>query len=86
MSTFHLRIVTTDGIAYDDTAQKIIARTIVGDVCILSGHADYVTSVASGSVKVTTENGDTKEARCLSGILSVKNDKAHLIVNKFEWK
>lgn len=35
MSTFHLQIVTPDRMAYDGQAERVILRTVNGDVAIL---------------------------------------------------
>lgn len=85
MNTFHLQIVTPDGLFFDDKAQKLTVRTIEGDVGILSGHTDYVTPLANGLARVTTEMGDTKTAKCGSGILSVKKGIVRIASDSFEW-
>lgn len=41
MSTFHLQIVTPDRMAYDGQAERVILRTVNGDVAILARHIDY---------------------------------------------
>ncbi|MCC8160570.1 MAG: F0F1 ATP synthase subunit epsilon [Oscillospiraceae bacterium] len=86
MNTFHLQIVTPDGLMYDGQAQKIVVRTTEGDVCILSGHADYVTPAAAGQSRVTDENGTEKTAWCQGGLLSVKKGLTRLAADEFEWK
>lgn len=85
MSTFHLQIVTPKGLFFDGYAQKLIARTIEGDVGILSGHSDYVTALDSGVVSVTGENGDVRTAKSGGGILSVKKGITRLVADSFEW-
>ncbi len=45
MNTFHLQIVTPDGLMFDGDAEKLLVRTTEGDVGIMSGHCDYVTPV-----------------------------------------
>lgn len=85
MNIFHLQIVTPEGMFFDGQAEKLIVRTIEGDVCILGGHSDYVTPLATGNARVTAENGDTKTARCSGGLLSVKKGTARLVANTFEW-
>ena len=53
MNTFHLQIVTPDGLMFDGDAEKLLVRTTEGDVGIMSGHCDYVTPVDTGMAKVT---------------------------------
>ena len=67
MNTFHLQIVTPDGLMFDGDAEKLLVRTTEGDVGIMSGHCDYVTPVDTGEARVTT-NCDVRTAAC-SGCL-----------------
>lgn len=84
MNTFHLQIVTPDGLVFDAQAEKLIVRTVVGDVGILSGHCDYVTPVDTGLAKVYI-NGEEKRAACSGGILNVKKGIVRLVAGTFEW-
>ena len=45
MSTFHLKISTPDGLLFDSEVERVRARMIDGDVCLLAHHADYVSAV-----------------------------------------
>lgn len=75
MNTFHLQIVTPDGLMYDGQARKIVVRT-----------ADYVTPAAAGQSRVTDENGAEKTAWCQDGLLSVKKGLVRLAADEFEWQ
>ena len=48
MSTFHLKISTPDGLLFDGEVERVRARMIDGDVCLLAHHADYVSAVGAG--------------------------------------
>lgn len=85
MSTFHMQIVTPDGMFFDGQAQKAVVRTTEGDVCILAGHADYVAPVATGLSRITDENGQEKTAASSGGLISVKNGTMRLVATTFEW-
>lgn len=85
MNTFHLQIVTPDGLMFDSEAEKLLVRTTEGDVGILAGHADYVSPVATGIAKVTLEGGETKIAACSGGLLSVKKGITRIAAGTFEW-
>ena len=61
MNTFHLQIVTPDGLMFDGDAEKLLVRTTEGDVGIMSGHCDYVTPVDTRVARVTS-NGDVRTA------------------------
>lgn len=83
--TFHLQIVTPDGLLFDGQAERILVRTTEGDVGILSGHSDYVSPVATGMTRVTFGGGEVKTAACSGGFISVKRGITRLVANTFEW-
>ena len=86
MATFHLQIVTPDRKAYDAQAERIILRTVNGDVCILSRHIDYVAPLAIGEARVTDEQGNVRRAACAGGMLSVANNVVRVMATTFEWE
>ena len=57
--TFHLQIVTPDRKVFDGEAEKIIVRTVNGDVCILARHIDYAAPLGIGEARVTDAEGNT---------------------------
>ena len=84
MKTFHLQIVTPDGLYFDGEAEKLIVRASTGDVCILPRHADYVTALGMGQARITTD-GDVRKAACIGGMLSVVGNEVRLLPTTFEW-
>ena len=84
MSTFHLQIVTLDGLSFDGEAEKLIVRTIDGDVCILPRHINLVTALGMGEAKVFAD-GAVRRAACIGGLLSVANNEVKLVPTTFEW-
>jgi len=84
MSTFSLQIVTPDGLFFDGQAEKLVVRTVSGDVCILARHCDYVTALGMGEAQVFLENGK-RTAACIGGMLSVTGGRVRLVPTTFEW-
>ena len=84
MNTFNLKIVTLDGIEYDSDVFSVVARTEVGDVCILNGHTDYVAPIEIGKVKIKEESGE-KIAACAGGFISVSNSQVRIVATTFEF-
>ena len=84
MNTFKLRIATLDGQIFDGEAEKLLVRTIDGDVCILPGHISYVTALGMGEARVYV-NGEIKRAACIGGLLTVSKDEVRLVPTTFEW-
>lgn len=84
MRTFHLEVVTPDGCAFDGEAISLLARTDIGDVEILAGHADYLAVLTVGSARIRTMEGD-KLAAVSGGFLSVDKKSVKLIATTFEF-
>ena len=85
MSVFHLRIVTADGEFFNGEAQRVLVRTIDGDVSILANHIPYLTALGMGECRVTGADGETRRAACIGGMLSVRDNQVNLAATTFEW-
>lgn len=84
MSSFHLQIVTPDGLFYDGQAEKLNLRAAQGGLTILPRHTNFVTTVGMGPAHVSVD-GKTRLAACIGGMLSVINGEVRLIATTFEW-
>ena len=84
MSTFHLQIVTPDGLFYDGEAESISVRAVTGNLTILPRHINYVTPLGMGAAKVVT-NGQPRMAACIGGMLAVTDGQVRVIATTFEW-
>lgn len=85
MATFHLQIVTPDRMVFDGEAEKIIVRTLGGDVCILARHIDYAAPLSTGEARVTDAEGNTRTAALSGGMISVSGGEARVMGTTFEW-
>ena len=84
MRTFHLEIVTPDGLEFDGEAESLLVHTTEGDVEILCGHMDYIAAVDVGRARVLV-NGESKAASCAGGFLSVSGGEVRLVAVTFEF-
>lgn len=84
MSTFSLQIVTPDGLFFDGQAEKLVVRTVTGDVCILARHCNFVAALGMGEAQVFLEN-EKRTAACIGGMLSVTEGNVRLVPTTFEW-
>lgn len=84
MSSFRLQIVTPDGSVFDGEAEALRLRTTEGYVSIRAHHADYIAALEVGMVSVT-QNGETKNAACGGGFLSVSKGEVKLVATTFEY-
>ena len=85
MSTYHLEVVSMDGLDLDGEVQKLLLRTIDGDVEILARHTDYCTAIGMGTARVTMEDGTERKAACIGGMLSVLKGEVKVFPTTWEW-
>ena len=86
MATFPLRIGTPDGLLFEGDAERIICRTIHGDLAILAGHINYCTALGMGQAQVVLADGTRRSAACIGGMLTVINGTCRLMATTWEWK
>ena len=85
MKSFHLKIVTPEGVSYDGQAESITVNTITGYMGVLAGHIDITTALDSGEARVIID-GTARSADCQNGLLSVQNGEVTLLPAVFRWK
>lgn len=84
MASFRLQIVTPDGCFYDGEAEKLCLRSTMGEIGILANHIDIVTALGMGEARIT-QNGETKKAACMGGMLAVTGGEVKVVATTFEW-
>ena len=84
MTSFPLKIVTPDGLAFDGQAEELIVRTTTGDLGILAGHISCVAPLGMGQASIVT-GGVRRTGACIGGMLSMINNEATLLPSSFEW-
>ncbi len=85
MSTFHLQITTMDGLIFDGNVQRITLRSAHGDLAILARHINYCTAIGMGTARVILEDGTTRKAACIGGMLTMMNGECRVIPTTWEW-
>ena len=86
MKTFPLHIGTPDGLLFEGNVEKVICRTITGDLAILSGHSNFCTALGMGESTVVMEDGSRRAAACIGGMLSMMNGTCRVMATTWEWK
>lgn len=84
MKSFHLKIATPDGLDYEGDIESLLVRTAEGDAEILAGHADFLSALGTGRVRITA-NGEKRFASASGGFVSVKNGEVSLVCTTFEF-
>lgn len=83
--TFHLQVVTPDGMAFEGEAEKLSVRTQDGIIGILPNHIDYVAPLGMGEAVITEPEGQVRRAACIGGMVAVHSGSVRLVATTFEW-
>lgn len=76
----HVRVVVPEGEIWAGTADRVIAKTLDGDIGILTGHTPVLGILATGSlVRILPEAGSWVQAAVAGGFLSVADDKVSIL-------
>ena len=84
MTSFPLKIVTPDGLIFDDNAEMVIVRTITGDMAFLARHINCVAPLGMGRATVVVD-GKKRYAACIGGMITVVDGTVTLVPTTFEW-
>ncbi len=84
-NTFHLQIVTVDGLEYEGDVQRLTFRSTHGDLAILARHINYCTAVGMGTARVLMEDGTERTAACIGGMCSMMDNECRLLPTTWEW-
>ncbi len=85
MTTFPLRIGTPDGLLFSGNVERVMCRSITGDLAILAGHSNYCTALGMGEAYIVLEDGTKRTAACIGGMLSMMDGECHLLPTTWEW-
>lgn len=86
MRTFPLQIGTPDGLLFQGEAERVVCRSITGDLAILAGHCNFCTALGMGEAHVVLPDGTTRTAACIGGMLSMMDGECSLLATTWEWK
>lgn len=78
--TLHVRVVVPEGEVWAGNADRVIAKTLDGDIGVLTGHTPVLGILATGSVvRILPEAGSWIQAAVSGGFLSVADDKVSIL-------
>ena len=86
MKTFPLCIGTPDGLLFEGEAERVVCRSITGDLAILAGHSNFCTALGMGEAHVVLPDGTRRNAACIGGMLSMMNGTCRLLATTWEWE
>ncbi len=83
--TFHLQVISVNGIFYDDEAIEIIVPCDDGELAILAGHEEMILAIYEGIIKIKDPKGNWIIGVVSIGSVQVTVDnKCYVIVNTVE--
>lgn len=84
MAELALKIVTPEKLAYEGKAEKLLVRTVTGDIAVLPGHTPYVAPLGVGELSVTVA-GKKRRGVCIGGMICAMGSAVTLLPAAFEW-
>lgn len=85
MTTFPLRIGTPDGLLFEGNVERVVCRSITGDLAILANHMNYCTALGMGEAYIVLEDGTKRSAACIGGMITMIDGECHLLPTTWEW-
>jgi F-type H+-transporting ATPase subunit epsilon len=83
--TLQVELVVPDGEIWSGEAQMVIAKTLEGDIGVLTGHAPVLGILAEGSVvriRPQEGGGDEVSAAVSSGFFSIADDRVSILARQ----
>ena len=84
MSTFSLKIISTDKVFYDGKCEYLVIPTIDGEKGILAHHENMVIAVEIGELRFRKPDGEWETAVVSKGFAEIVNNRASVLVNTAE--
>jgi F-type H+-transporting ATPase subunit epsilon len=83
-SLLQVSVVAADKEVWSGLASMVVARTTEGEIGVLPGHEPMLAVLASGEVRVTTEDGTKITANAEGGFLSIENNNVQVVASAAE--
>jgi F-type H+-transporting ATPase subunit epsilon len=85
--TLHVRLVVPEGEVWAGNAERVVAKTLDGDIGVLTGHTPVLGVLAAGSVVRILPEGSSGtsgwvQAAVGGGFLSVADDKVSILARQ----
>ena len=84
MPPLNVSVVSADHEVWSGEAKQIVAKTMIGEIGILTGHEPVLAILDVGEVRITLEDGTVVKARAEDGFLSVEHDTVTVVARNAE--
>jgi F-type H+-transporting ATPase subunit epsilon len=74
-----IELVAADRVVWSGQASEVLARTVAGDLGVLSGHAPLLSLIVPGVVEIKPLEGDMVRAAVAEGFLSVADNHVSIL-------
>ncbi|EYT56199.1 ATP synthase F0F1 subunit epsilon [Leucobacter sp. UCD-THU] len=78
----NVSVVSADREVWTGEAAQVVAKTVEGEIGILSGHEPLLALLAQGEVRVTTAGGEKVAVDAEGGFLSVDHDTVTIVAGR----
>lgn len=77
-------VVSADHEVWSGEAKQLVAKTMIGEIGILTGHEPILAILDVGEVRITLEDGKVIKASAEDGFLSVEHDVVTVVARNAE--
>lgn len=77
--SLEVSLVSADRTVWSGEAERVLARTLRGELGIMTGHTPLLGILAEGEVRITTAGGEVFSAEVDGGFLSVSNNRVLVV-------
>ena len=74
-----VNLVAADHEVWSGEASLVVAKTVIGEIGIMTGHEPILGVLAAGEVRITLEDGNKIIANAQDGFLSVESDVVTIV-------
>ena len=74
-----IELVAADRVVWSGQASEVLARTVEGDLGVLSGHAPLLSLLVARVVEITPLEGEMVRAAISEGFISVANNHVSIL-------
>ena len=82
--TFRLKIISPDGIFFNEEIERIVIHGTEGDLAILADHTPLTTTVGVGTFLII-DGKDKRNGTLLGGLATIKPTEVMILTDAAEW-
>ena len=78
----HVTVVAADRAVWSGEAERVVAKTVEGEIGILTGHEPVLALIAEGNVRIVTTSGEHLRVDAHGGFLSVEDNHVNVVADQ----